>query len=117
MSTRLEIQKVNRYEADWDPSTIFTGFTIRAVLADTGDMIGRIQNSSRLRKRLTREVGEEGIDWKMRDHPNTDEIELYLQNSGKLIMWKLQDHEGFSALFNRVEQHVDNINEVRDNND
>jgi hypothetical protein len=115
MSTRLEIQKVNRYEADWDPSTIFTGFTIRAVLTSTEDMVTRIMDTARLQKRLGREVGEQGVDWKIRDNPTTDETELYLQNSGKLIMWKLQDHEGFSKLFDRVEQHVDNIDEIRDN--
>jgi hypothetical protein len=114
MSGRLEITKVDRHEADWDAKTIFTGFTIRAILAGTNDMITKISKRSRLQKRLRREIGEEDTDWILQDHPRTDEVELYLKSSGPLIMWKLQDHEAFNELFDRVEQHVDNIDEVRD---
>lgn len=117
MSNRLEIKKVNRYEADWDPSTIFTGFKIRAVLAGTNDVITAIQQRSRLQKRLKREVGEEGVDWKLQNHPNSNEVELYLQNSGTLLMWKLQDHEEFNKLFDRVEQHTDDPDEIRNAED
>lgn len=112
MSSKLEIKKVNRYDADWDPSTIFTGFKIRAVLAGTNDVITAITQKSRLEKRLRREVGEEGVDWKLQSHPTSNEVELYLQNSGTLLMWKLQDHEAFNKLFDRVEQHTDNPDEI-----
>ena len=112
MSSKLEIKKVNRYEADWDPETIFTGFKIRAILAGTNDVITAISQKSRLQKRLRREVGEEGVDWKLQNHPKSNEVELYLQNSGTLLMWKLQDHEAFNLLFDRVEQHTDNPDEI-----
>jgi len=111
-SNRLEIRKVNRYEADWDASTIFTGFKIRAVLAGTNDVITAISQKSRLEKRLRREVGEEGVDWKLQNHPTSNEVELYLQNSGTLLMWKLQDHEAFKTLFDRVEQHTEDPDEI-----
>jgi hypothetical protein len=111
-SNKLEIRKVNRYDADWDPSTIFTGFKIRAVLAKTNDVITAISQKSRLEKRLRREVGEEDVDWKLQNHPATNEVELYLQNSGTLLMWKLQDHEAFKTLFDRVEQHTDDPDEI-----
>lgn len=107
MSNKLEIKKVSRYEAGWDPTTIFTGFTIRAVLAGTKDPITRISEKARLGKRLKREVGEEGEEWILLDDPRTGEAEVYLKSSGPLIMWKLQDHEAFSKLFDRVEQHTD----------
>lgn len=117
-SNRLEINKVSRYEAGWDPTTIFTGFTIRAVLAGTKDPITRISEKARLSKRLRREVGDEGEDWVIRDDPMTGEAEVYLKSSGPLIMWKLQDHEAFSSLFDRVEQHTDvPPDEVRDSED
>lgn len=116
MSSRLDIQRVNRYEADWDPKTIFAGFNIRAVLANTNDLITRISEKSRLQKRLRREVGEEDVDWILQDHPRTSEVELYLKSSGTLIMWKLQDHESFNKLFDRVEQHTEDPDEIRDDN-
>lgn len=114
MSSKLEINKVNRYEADWDPKTIFTGFNIRAVLSGTTDVITQISERARLAKRLHREIGDEDVDWVLQNHPMNNEVELYLKSSGPLIMWKLQDHEAFDKLFDRVEQHVDNIDEIRD---
>ena len=112
MSTKLEIVKVNRYEAQWDSRTLFTGFTIRAVLKEQSDIISRINATSQLRKRLRRELGEEGTDWLLQTNDITGEEELYLPNSGKLVMWKLQDHEKFNSLFDRVEQHKDDLNEL-----
>lgn len=117
MSSRLDIKKVNRYEADWDPKTMFSGFNIRAVLAGTTDMVTRISEQARLGKRLRREIGEEDVDWILQPHPVNGEVELYLKNSGPLIMWKLQDHEAFNKLFDRVEQHVDNLDEVSEDPD
>lgn len=117
MSTKLEIAKVNRYEAEWDPKTLFNGFTIRAVLTEQRDMVTRIQAVAQLRKRLNREMGEdqEGETWLLQENARTGENELYLLNAGKLIMWKLQDFDKFNGLFDRVEQHKDNLDdEVRD---
>lgn len=114
MSSRLDIKKVNRYDADWDAKTIFAGYNIRAVLSGTTDMVTRITERSRLAKRLKREIGEEDVDWMIQEHPHSGEVELYLKNSGPLIMWKLQDHEAFNTLFDRVEQHVDNPDAVSD---
>jgi hypothetical protein len=116
MSSRLEILKVDKFEADWSPEVLFQGYTIRAVLTKTNDLITRTTERSRLAKRLNREEGIEGEDWILANHPHNGEVELYLRGSGRLIMWKLQDHESFSNLFDRVEQHVDNINEIREQN-
>ena len=115
--SKLEIQKVSRYDAGWDETTIFSGFTHRAILAGTNDVITAMSQRSRMAKRLTREVGEEEVDWKIRMHPKTGEVEVYLKNSGTLLMWKLQDHEEFNKLFSRVEQHVDDVNEISGSND
>jgi hypothetical protein len=114
MSTKLEINKVNRFDAGWDPATLFTGFRVRATLKASTDTITNINNVSALQKKLRREVGEEGTDWLLQTNPLTNIGELYLVNSGKLVMWKLQDHEKFSTLFDKVEQHKDNLDEVRE---
>lgn len=114
MSTKLEIIKVNRFDAQWDPSTLFSGWRVRAILKASSDAITNINNKSALEKRLRREVGVEGEDWLLQTNPLTNENELYLINTGKLIMWKLQDHERFSTLFDRVEQHKDNVDEIRE---
>jgi hypothetical protein len=115
MSSKLEIIKVNRYDADWDAETMFSGFTHRAVLAGTTDVITAIDQRSRITKRLRREVGEENVDWMVQTHPRTGEVEVYLKSSGILLMWKLQNHEEFATLFDRVEQHTDNLDEVSGN--
>lgn len=114
MSEKLVIEKVNRHESDWDPKTMFTGFMIRAVLKEQPDMITKINAKSSLHRRLKREIGEEGEDWILQTNDRTGEDELYLKNSGKLVMWKLQNVEKFNGLFERVEQHRDNLNEVRE---
>jgi hypothetical protein len=104
---RLEILKVNRFEAGWSPETLFAGFTIRAILKEQNDIISKLDAVSRLKKRLKRELGEEGKDWIVIQNDITDEDELYLPNSGKLVLWKLQDHIKFNELFSRVETHKD----------
>jgi hypothetical protein len=114
MSMKLEIKAVDRHQANWDAKTLFTGFKIRAILRHTEDAISNINNLYALRKRLAREVGTEGEDWILQSNGVTNEGELYLQNSGKLVMWKLQDHDKFMKLFDRIEQHKDNLDEVRE---
>lgn len=114
MSTKLEIIKVNRFDSQWNPETLYTGFRVRAVLKASSCAITNINNVSALSKKLRREVGEEGTDWLLATNPLTGIGELYLVNSGKLVLWKLQDHEKFSTLFDRVEQHKDNLDEIRE---
>lgn len=114
MSEKLVIVKVNRHDSQWDPKTMFTGFMVRAVLKEHNDMITKINAKSKLHRRLKREVGEEGTDWILQTNDRTGEDELYLKSSGKLIMWKLQNVENFNGLFERVEQHRDNLDEVRE---
>lgn len=109
MNTKLEITKVNRFNAGWAAETLFSGFRVRAILKASTDTITNIQNKAALDKKLRREVGTEGEDWLLVTNPQTNIGELYLINSGKLVMWKLQDHEKFSELFDRVEQHKDDI--------
>lgn len=114
MSTKLEIIKVDRFNAGWAAETLFTGFRVRAILKASTDTITNISNKAALDKKLRREVGEEDVDWKIITNPLTNIGELYLVNSGKLVMWKLQDHEKFNTLFDKVEQHKDNLDEVRE---
>lgn len=103
----LEIRVANRYDSDWNPNLLFSGFKIRALLILSSDVITNITTTSQLRKRLTREVGKEGNDWLIEENPITGRTELYLMNSGKLLMWKLQDNENFDTLFEFVEQHTE----------
>lgn len=118
MSGKLEILKVNRYDTDWDPESMFSGYTHRAILAGTNDVITAMTQRSRITKRLKREVGDEDVDFMVRTHPKTGEVEIYLKSAGTLIMWKLQDHEEFNKLFDRVEQHVDKLpDEVSDSSE
>lgn len=113
-NTRLVIEKVDKYEAEWVPSVIFKGFRIRAVLTEHKDAVTAIQERHLLTRRLRREFGTEGEDWIIEDNLETNTVDLYLHNTGKLLMWKLQDQDSFSKLFGLVEQHVDNINEIRE---
>jgi hypothetical protein len=117
MSSKLEIAKVDRFQADWDASTMFTGFKIRATLTRTNDMITALDQKARLQKRLRREIGEENVDWKLITNPINGDDELYLHSSGTLLMWKLQNNEDFDKLFDRVEQHTDNADEISGNAD
>lgn len=117
MSTKNEklvIEKVDKYEAKWVPSVIFKGFRIRAVLTEHRDAVTEIQQRHLLTRKLRREFGVEGEDWIIEDNFDDDSTDLYLHNTGKLLMWKLQDQEAFSKLFGKVEQHVDNIDEIRE---
>lgn len=105
----LEIEKVNKFESDWDSSTLFSGFNVRAILKTQEDVISQVSKRHQLTRRLRREIGEEGTDWKILNNSITGEDELYLPNSGKLLMWKLQDVDGFLELFERVEQHSQDV--------
>lgn len=105
--SQLEIKFVNKYDSVWNPKTMFSGFKVRAVLVKSNDVITNLMEMSQLRKRLVRELGKEDEDWILEENPRTLENELYLPNSGKLIMWKLQDNEKFMSLFAFVEQHTD----------
>lgn len=114
MDNRLEIIKVNKHEAGWDASVLYTGFQVRAILKEHTDAITKVNARYQLTRRLRREMGEEGEGWVIMANSRTGEDELYLQNSGKLIMWKLQNTEKFNELFGRVEQHKDNLDEIRE---
>ncbi len=107
MSTSLEIRFVSKYDSVWHPETIFSGFKVRAVLVKSKDEITNVMEMAQLRKRLRRELGTEDVDWFLQENPHTLENELYLPNSGKLVMWKLTDNESFIKLFAFVEQHTD----------
>ena len=112
---RLVVLKVDRFQENWDPKTLFTGFKIRAVLKHHDDVLTAINSRYQLARRLKREMGTEGTDWLLQENPITGDNELYLQTSGKLVMWKLLDNVKFNELFERVEQHKDNLeDEVRE---
>lgn len=110
--SQLEIRFVNKYESVWNPKTMFSGFKVRAVLVKSNDVITNITEMHQLRRRLQRELGTEDEDWILEENPNTLENELYLQNSGKLVMWKLQDNDKFISLFSFVEQHTDDAEKL-----
>ncbi|MNK44116.1 hypothetical protein D3C87_628380 [compost metagenome] len=110
--SQLEIRFVNKYESVWNPKTMFSGFKVRAVLIKSNDVITNITEMHQLRRRLQRELGTEDEDWILEENPNTLENELYLQNSGKLVMWKLQDNDKFISLFAFVEQHTDDAEKL-----
>ncbi len=110
--SQLEIRSVNKYDSVWNPKTMFSGFKIRAVLVKSNDVITNINEMHQLRRRLIRELGTEDEDWILEENPKTLENELYLQNSAKLVMWKLQDNDKFINLFAFVEQHTDDADKL-----
>lgn len=110
--SQLEIRSVNKYDSVWNPRTMFSGFKIRAVLVKSECVITNASAIAQLRKRLIRELGTEDEDWILEENPHTQEHELYLQNSGKLVMWKLQDNEKFMSLFEFVEQHTEDADKL-----
>lgn len=112
MTTNLDIFRVNRFEADWDASTLFTGFTHRAILSHQNDLISDINTVNRVTKKMIREYGEDSDEWLLVRHEIDGYHELYLRNSGILIIWKMTDSEDFNKLFSRVEQHTDNPDEI-----
>ncbi len=110
----LTIEKVNKYGAGWHAESLYTGFRIRAILKDHADAITALQQTHLMRRKLKKEFGVEGEDWMIQENRGQGTTDLYLPNSGKLLLWKLQDSEAFSKLFDQVEQHVDDLNEIRE---
>lgn len=109
---RVEFEDVNKFVEGWYPSTLFSSFDIRVFPTFQNDIISRMEQISVIRRKLTKKLGEEDIDWFIvEDHRGF--VELYMKDSGVLILWKLNDHEEFTELFDRVEQHREEINEKR----
>jgi hypothetical protein len=100
----LEIVRVNRYKCeDWYPKFLFGDFKVRVCLKQTNDLVTRHELKKQIKRRLTRELGNEGTEWNIVSRISGDD--LYLKNTGRLMMWKLQNLERFEGLFESIEQH------------
>lgn len=110
---KVEFEDVNKFRENWTPESLFSEYNVRAILADPGDIITQMSNTARMRRKLTKRMGEEGEDWFIVENPLTGGDELYLKDSGILLMWKLNDHLGFVELFDRIEQHQEEIDGIQ----
>lgn len=110
---KVEFEDVNKFRENWTPESLFSEYNVRAILADSGDIITQMSNTARMRRKLTKRMGEEGEDWFIVENPLTGGDELYLKDSGILLMWKLNDHLGFVELFDRIEQHQEEIDGIQ----
>lgn len=101
-------QKESKFASEWNPEHIYDGFNTRAIINDFGGcFITKIDAITRLKKRLTREIGEEGENWVIDINPITDSEELYLKDSSLILMWKIQNSDKVLALFSKVIAHED----------
>jgi hypothetical protein len=105
--TQLDVKFVSKYETNWNPHLVFKPYKVRAILKTHNDVITAISERYQLQRRLKRELGEEGDTWTLQENPLTRDEELYMMDTNKILMWKLQDAERFVAMFDRIEQHTD----------
>ena len=108
---KVEFEDVNKWENNWNTRTLFSDFNVRAILTHHDDLISNIDAMGRMSRKMTRNVGPEDEDWFIVENDSTGKVELYLKDSGLLVMWKLNDHDDFVELFDRVEQHRDDADE------
>lgn len=100
--------EVNKFEVDWMPSHMYDGMNTRVLIKDFGGcFITKATMIDRLKRKLTRELGEEGDYWCIDYNPQTDEDELYMQDSSTLIVWKLQNSDRVEELFSEAQSHVE----------
>lgn len=103
-----EVTRINKFETnDWCSVYLFSDFQVRATLVGSTDVITKIEAKRQLKRRLLREVGAEGVEWHLITNKLNNKDELYLKNSTRLIMWKLQNLSRFEGIFEKIEQHED----------
>lgn len=110
---KVEFEDVNKFKENWEPKSLFSDFNVRAILAEQPDIITQMGETDRMRRKLSKSMGDEGDDWLIVENPFTGMDELYLKDSGILLIWKLNDHAGFVELFSRVEQHQEEIDGIQ----
>jgi hypothetical protein len=98
----VETVNVNKFESDWESSLLFSDLNCRAIFKPRTDVIGRINDISRLKKFLKRDIGDEGEDWLM---INGNPDRLYMKNFSIFVIWKLRDTLNIDDLFEKLEQH------------
>lgn len=104
----IEIKDVNKHESDdWEPSMLFTGYNVRAIIRFDEDAITNVNLRGRVERRLIRECGEGSDEFVMVTNTRTDREEVYLTSSARLISWKLQNMEQFESMFEAIEKHGD----------
>ena len=60
---RVEFEDVNKFVEGWYPSILFSSFDIRVFPTFQNDIISRMEQISVIRRKLTKKLGEEDIDW------------------------------------------------------
>lgn len=106
---KVEFLEVNKFKEDWSANSLFSGFNVRAILTHQQDFVTKIVEADNMRRKLTKKIGPEGKHWFMEDDLVNNNVEVYLQDSGCLVMWKLNDNQKFNLLFDRIEQHIEDI--------
>lgn len=106
---KVEFENVNKFKESWIPRSLFSDFNVRAILSEHNDVITKINATDRMRRKLTKRMGPEDEEWFIVENVITGNDELYLKDSGILVMWKLNDHLGFVELFDKVEQHQEEV--------
>lgn len=102
-AVNVEIEKVSRYDSDWDKSVIFKGFNFRVVLRDEDSIIRRMSILRDVENKLA-EFLKEG-DYIVQTNDDTDEMEVYLKSTRAIIVWKMEDAQFFTSKVERIEQH------------
>ena len=100
---------VSKYDDSWMPSCLFNGFNTKVILKDPESkcLIEKGDNIERLKKRLEKDVGEEGEDWIIDENPMTGEEELYLRDDSVITMWLIRAAEQVKTLIREVHNHQD----------
>lgn len=95
------IKKVDKYNSQWNPSFLFNGFNTRAVLKkpENNCLLERESQIQKLKRKLSREAGEEEEDWYIEENQFTGDDELYMEDSSILTMWLIQAPETVKKIF------------------
>lgn len=99
----VEFVVVNKFSVDpaWKGEFLFGDtHNVRATMRRISDLIGLMDRMGRIERRLNRELGDDTL-WFI----DSENLELYLNNSAILMMWKIQNPDQFNEWFDKVEQH------------
>lgn len=101
----IDIQQVNRYQAQWDASVIFRGFSYRLVMVKHPEVMRMYSKVSEVEEKLLEHLSED--DFHIGENPKTDDYEVYLKSPAVLFLWKMNCPEWMAVNFDRIEQHTD----------
>ena len=104
---QFQIKTVNKFESDWAAITLFSQqYKIRATILYDTNLLVKINKLVKLKISLGKDYGLEDDNWKIIERCPLA-TDLYMKDSGALVLWKLQDSD-LLDLFDRIEQHESN---------